>query len=282
MIDEAKHIKELISLGLSENEAKSYITLLTKNSMTVGEIAKISGVPRPKLYEILTKLIEKGLCNEKIGKVKRYRVVAPNIVAEKLIGDYKTQLEQKKIIANNFSNAINSIYLKNVNKTDPLDYIEVLKDKKQIHKRWINLQNTAEKEIIGFSKAPYITPVGDNLNNEIDALQNDVKIKSIYEYKDIIKEEFLKVISLWIDAGEEARIVEELPMKLVIIDEKITMLALNDPVSLKPSITTIIINHPSFAMAQKYMFESIWEKAMTLEEFKNKSKGSAFGRYKMS
>ncbi|TSA26489.1 TrmB family transcriptional regulator, partial [bacterium] len=58
MIDEAKHIKELTSLGLSENEAKTYITLLTKNSMTVGEIAKISGVPRPKLYEILTKLIE--------------------------------------------------------------------------------------------------------------------------------------------------------------------------------------------------------------------------------
>ena len=103
MISEAKHIKELTSLGLSENEAKTYLTLLAKSSMTVGEIAQISGVPRPKLYEIITKLIAKGLCTQKRGKVKRYRAVDPNIVTEKLINDYQAQLEQKKIIAQNLS-----------------------------------------------------------------------------------------------------------------------------------------------------------------------------------
>ncbi len=54
--------------------------------------------------------------------------------------------------------------------------------------------------------------------------------------------------------------------------KKITMFALNDPISLKPSITTMIINHPSFAMTLKYVFESIWEKAIPFEEFKNKEK----------
>jgi len=54
--------------------------------------------------------------------------------------------------------------------------------------------------------------------------------------------------------------------------KKITMFALNDPISLKPSITTMIKNHPSFAMTLKYVFESIWEKAIPFEEFKNKEK----------
>ena len=280
MIDEAKHIKELTSLGLSENEAKTYLTLLTKNSMTVGEIAKLSGVPRPKLYEILTKLIEKGLCIEKIGKVKRYRVVEPNIVKEKLISDYQTQLEQKKKIAQSFSNAVNSIYLKNVNKTDPLEYIEILKDKGQIRKKWITLQKKTKKEIIAFSKEPYVLPLADNLNEEIKILKKKVNIRGVYEYKGIKseseKEEFIKIISRFISGGEEARIIKELPMKLAIIDERITMLVLNDPVSLKPSVTTIIITHPGFAMVQKNVFESTWQKAMTLDEFKIKFKGFSF------
>ena len=272
MINEAKHIKELTSLGLSENEAKTYLTLLAKSSMTVGEIAKISGVPRPKLYEILTKLIVKGLCTEKIGKVKRYRVVAPNIVKKKLIGDYQAQLEQKKIIAQNFSNAVNSIYQQNMNKTDPLEYIEVLKDKKQIHRRWISLQNEAKQEILAFTKAPYTILLSENIDEESNTLKRGVAIRSIYEYKDVINEDLVSVISSWVFAGEEARVVEELPIKLAIFDEKITMLALNDPISLKPSITTMIINHPSFAKAQKYVFESIWEKAMPFKEFKIKGK----------
>ena len=270
MMDEAKHIKELISLGLSENEAKTYITLLAKNSMNVGEIAKISGVPRPKLYEILTRLIEKGLCTEKIGKVKRYRIVDPNIATEKLIKDYQEQLEQKKIIAQNFSNAVSSIYQRNINKTDLLDYIEVLKDKKKIYKRWLSLQSETKQEILAFTKPPYTAPFTDDIDKEINILNSGVKIRSIYEYGEIIKEEFVKMVSLWVNAGEEARVVKELAIKMAIFDEKITMIALNDPISLKSSITTMIIKHSGFAKAQKYMFESVWDKAISFEKFKIK------------
>ncbi len=59
-------------------------------------------------------------------------------------------------------------------------------------------------------------------------------------------------------------------MKLAIIDEHITMLALNDPISLTPSITTMIVTHPSFATAQKEVFNSYWQKSVTHEEFINK------------
>ena len=280
MINEEKHIKELTSLGLSENGAKTYITLLTKNSMTVGEIAKISGVPRPKLYEILTKLIEKGLCKEKIGRIKRYRVVDPDIVADNLIGDYQAQLQQKKIIAQNFSNAVNSIYQKNINKTDPVEYIEIIKNKEQVRKRWFDINRNAKKEILIFTKPPYASSPEEAIAEERKLQKNNnrkiIKQMDICEYKGITseseKEEFIRIVTGLISNGEELRIVKELPMKLAIFDEKITMLSLNDPISLKPSITTMIVTHPSFAKAQKYVFESIWQKAMTLEEYMLKEK----------
>jgi HTH-type transcriptional regulator, sugar sensing transcriptional regulator len=49
------------------------------------------------------------------------------------------------------------------------------------------------------------------------------------------------------------------------------MFALNDPVSLQESITTLIVNHPSFAIALKNVFNSYWEKGITLKEFKEKN-----------
>ena len=272
MINQEQRIAELTSLGLSVNEAKTYLALLVKNSMNVNEITQISGVPRTKVYGVVTKLISKGFCLEKVGDVKKYRAVDPNVVVDKLNENYQKQIEQRKKIAKNFSDSIFSIYQQNINKTDPLEYIEVIKDKGQIRKRWFKLQKNAKKEIMGFTKAPYTASFTDGMNEEIDALKMKVNIRSIYEYKDVIKEELVKVISLWVSAGEEARVIKELPMKMIIFDEKITMLALNDPVSLKPSITTIVINHPSFAMAQKYVFEIIWEKAMPFEEFKIKDK----------
>jgi len=56
-------------------------------------------------------------------------------------------------------------------------------------------------------------------------------------------------------------------MKMMIIDEKITMLALIDPISTKSSITTMIVTHPNFAMAQKQVFQSYWDQAIALETF---------------
>jgi hypothetical protein len=69
--------------------------------------------------------------------------------------------------------------------------------------------------------------------------------------------------------GEEVRVIKSLPMKMMIIDEKITMLALNDPISMRPSITTIIIDHSDYARTQKKVFENYWSDSMTITEFRN-------------
>ena len=275
-----KEVEKLITnFGLSMREAKVYTILFRKRDFTASEIQQLVDIPRTKVYEVLHQLISKGMCTEKkIGHNKKYEVANPVSVFDKLLKD----LAVKENIANNVLKILSPIYEQREEKDNPLEYIEVLKDKGQIHKKWISFQNEAKQEIIAFSKGPYTAPFTKDMNKEIDALKRKVNIRSIYEYKDVIKEELIKVISFWVSAGEEARVIKELPMKMAIFDEKITMFALNDPISLKPSITTMIIIHPSFAMALKYVFESIWEKAMPFEEFKIKFEKSIYVREKMS
>jgi sugar-specific transcriptional regulator TrmB len=77
-------ISELSELGLTEYEAKIYVALLRENPATAYELGKSSGVPTSKIYEVLNKLIEKGVAaivDE--GKTKRYVPVEPGEFLDK-------------------------------------------------------------------------------------------------------------------------------------------------------------------------------------------------------
>lgn len=56
-----KVIKALISLGLSEKEAKIYLTLYKVGQATAYEIAKEAGMKRPTVYVLIEELRKKGL-----------------------------------------------------------------------------------------------------------------------------------------------------------------------------------------------------------------------------
>jgi len=53
-------VGRLVRLGFSEYEAKAYVGLLRKSPVTGYELAKLSGVPRSMIYEVLGKLTARG------------------------------------------------------------------------------------------------------------------------------------------------------------------------------------------------------------------------------
>ncbi|MEJ2190918.1 MAG: helix-turn-helix domain-containing protein [Nitrospirota bacterium] len=54
-------IENLMYTGLTEYEAKAYMGLLVKSPATAYELAKESGIPTSKIYEVLSRLEEKGV-----------------------------------------------------------------------------------------------------------------------------------------------------------------------------------------------------------------------------
>ncbi len=57
-------VRKLRDFGLSEYEARVYFVLLTLGESRVGHISRRAYVPQSKMYEVLDKLIEKGLAEE--------------------------------------------------------------------------------------------------------------------------------------------------------------------------------------------------------------------------
>jgi hypothetical protein len=61
--------------------------------------------------------------------------------------------------------------------------------------------------------------------------------------------------------GNESRVLDELPMKMAIFDEKIVMVSLEDPIQGTISLTILVMEHHAMAKGLKAMFETYWVKA---------------------
>jgi sugar-specific transcriptional regulator TrmB len=265
--------EKLQSLGIPKREAEIYLALLQKKEFSAGEISKITSISRNKSYEILQNLVKKGLCNESYRNgTKVFSCIKPKIVMGNILSDF----EKKKKLADELNVSLTEIFEKNETEESPIDYIEVITDIDQVKNKSFSFLRNTKKELIGFTKPPYAGALNGYVNDEMKILNsNKVIVRSIYEYKGLSLEEInnlVKIIEAFEKIGEKARIIKELPLKLAISDDTITMLSLNDKVSLKPSITTIVINHPTFAKALKEVFESYWQKSVSIKEFKKNKK----------
>lgn len=82
----------MMGVGFSEYEAKAYLSLLSRRPATAYEIAKDSGLPTSKIYEVLGKLIDKGtisIIDE--GKTRKYVPLEP----EEFLDRYKSMIEMR-------------------------------------------------------------------------------------------------------------------------------------------------------------------------------------------
>ena len=66
-------VDQLKNIGLSDYEARTYLTLLDENPLTAYEAAGQAGIPTSKVYGVIRKLMEKDLVLELVeGSKKRY------------------------------------------------------------------------------------------------------------------------------------------------------------------------------------------------------------------
>lgn len=276
--------KRFKELGLGTNEAKSYISLLERDTMSVAEIARHAKIPRANAYEALETLLAKGFCVSRPGKIRQYSALDPELLYEKAtqlidyhfegeirkVRDQQEQILQEKKAARdrlaNLARELKPLYHSSRSNLNPMDYIEIIKDSFLIHKRFIELIGEAKKEVLIFSKAPYTGPkevLKEQTEKQSEPLKLGVTIKTIYEIPTNQEE-----LSWWYDdivqsvkMGEKARVIKELPMKLVVVDEEVVMLPMEDPVSTGTSFTAQIIRHRGLARTLRLSFDSLWDLA---------------------
>lgn len=136
-------IQNLINLGLTENEAKAYVGLVSLREATAREIHELTNVPRAKIYEVLRVLAKKGYLEVRQGSPTYFRAVDP----KKVIGEIKNEFLNCAIEALGQLNELSC----ELPKTSPVWYIQ---SDWGIKNRIREIMAGVRKELVIFSSNP--------------------------------------------------------------------------------------------------------------------------------
>jgi sugar-specific transcriptional regulator TrmB len=252
--------------------------------MTASEVAKQAKIPRSSAYTILKSFAEKGICNEiQTSSVAQYELIDPHIVKDKIEKEIRDTFETKfSKLTDSFEKLQTVFRVKELEskKTD----VELIKGFNR-HRRlkFIDLLESSSKEMLVMIRLEaLVTPDLDKAS--IEFRKRGGVIKTLFEASYNFK---LKIKDKWREAtpaalvemcetqsipGEQIKLTDSVPQNMAVFDRKAVFFSLVDPNIPKYNRSDIIVKNESFANFMADTFDSCWQKADTIEEFKKKHK----------
>jgi sugar-specific transcriptional regulator TrmB len=180
-----KLIKLLKDMGLRDYLVKAYLDILrTKEPCTAYEIAKSSGLPLSKIYEVLNELMKKGLIYLVPGKFKKFMACEAKSSLKNLL---LSQLES----INNLSSRIDELKLPKLKQ----EKVMIFRGKERMAVFQEDLKNAKIYSYSFFQRIPQLNHPLKNLVKKQIKQGIDIKgIVSLNEKNKILYEEWNKMI----------------------------------------------------------------------------------------
>jgi DNA-binding CsgD family transcriptional regulator len=153
----------------------------------------------------------------------------------------------------------------------------VLTNREDISALVRRIQQEAKAEVRAFDRPPYVDQPGTNLGRQSEKMRQGIAHRVIYDRGALAWPGRLEhdiVPSL--RGGEQARLRTELPLKLVLADDRIAVI----PFSLAPrgEASAYVIHRSSLLAALCALFEAEWERAVPLSRILTPPPPSATAR----
>ncbi|MDP8202734.1 MAG: helix-turn-helix domain-containing protein [Candidatus Tenebribacter burtonii] len=262
-----KYLVELMEVGLTENEAKVYSCLLQKHIFTATEISQCCNVNRSRIYSVLESLINKGLCIEKLGKIRRFQAASPDVAFDKLI----TEQNEKLKTLTSLTQLLTPIYKSNIDNSSQLEFIEVYGTPSSIIKKHHSLELESKEVVLSFCKSPYAMSNDLDIHEEQEeSMKTGVVFKSIFEVEKDDIEFFVQRMKNFEDQGEEIKVAYHLPIKLHVFDDHTVMFSMINQVNPDQNLTYMVIEHSDLAETLITTFYKYWDEALTISNFLKK------------
>jgi len=261
----------LSNLGLTEREAKVYLALLNNSGATAASLQKMAGIHRTKIYEVLKSLSYKGLCSEKrVDNLISYEAISPKIA----LSQFTISIEERVKDAHRLSDELQTIYSQGEKQTEPFEYIEIIHGNDNIHHRYISLLKSTKNELISFTRPPFATNTPKEDQEQFDEFyafrSRGGKSRWIREFGPNPDAYEIEISEIAASKGEEFRISEKLPLKMMIFDREILLLADEGKLAREGELSMSIIKQQTMVNGYVALFEFFWTQSITFEEWKIK------------
>ena len=263
-------IKKLIEIGLSKYEAEAYYTLVKAGPLSAGDISKKSSIPQGRIYNVLDKLQQRGYCSISLGKIKTYEAANPKYVFDDLIKRRHEEIEQLKTT----QQELEELYQAESNE-NPADFLQLLTSKQSQVEKFDDIIKLSNKTLYSFNKKPYATGFDrekEEIKNAslplIQTLKRGTSVRAMFEGETGSNQEaFIEMVRYYESLGEEVRICDELPLKMLLADNAIAMISLRNSANGTFKLTSMVVEHSDLTNALDQLFESFWAKGKTINEY---------------
>jgi predicted DNA-binding transcriptional regulator len=262
--DEEQLVQYLAEFGFARNEARIYLAALGRPPLRVAELAELADVNRPKAYDALRQLVEKGLFSEVSGsepgqQVARFQAADPMLVVQRL--RHQSALEQADrvqdttlLVADLFAR-----YYEAPQGDDPFEYVELIRNSDAAWARRDAITAGAEKEVVQARRMtnPGTRPrAGDEVG-----VREGVSYRALYETGFLDFPEFVARLAEREQRGEQIRFTERVPIGMTAVDRRKCLLSLNPTGLVSGQGSWVVLEQPALAHLLTDAFDLLWDSA---------------------
>jgi HTH-type transcriptional regulator, sugar sensing transcriptional regulator len=262
--DEEQLVQYLAEFGFSRNEARMYLAALGRGPLRVAELAELSDVNRPKAYDALRQLVDKGLfeadgAGQEQGQVARFGAVDPMLVVQRL--RHQSALEQADrvqdtalLVADLFAR-----YYEAPQGDDPFEYVELIRNSDAAWARRDAITAGAEKEVV---QARRMTPSGTRprAGDEV-GVREGVVYRALYETGFLAFPQFVARLPEREQRGEQIRFVDAVPIGMTAVDRRKCLLSLNPTGLVSGQGSWVVLEQPALTDLLTSAFDRLWDAA---------------------
>jgi sugar-specific transcriptional regulator TrmB/DNA-binding CsgD family transcriptional regulator len=243
------------AVGLTEAEEQAYLALLAEPDASVSAIARSLGTGPKQVRGVLDVLERKGFVSRSPGRAVRYIPVAPDVAVELLALKRQQELEEARVAAA----GLKDTFQRALQRTRPWEIVEVVSGVEAIAQRFDQMKRGATTELLVLDRPPYAVAPTEEESTPLVEEKPGFTFRTIFDRRSLEIPGRLAEIEQGSAAGEENRVLEEVPTKLAIADRRIGMLAWNFD---HPGVEGALIVHPSTILEALIMlFDLLWERA---------------------
>jgi len=253
-------------LGLTEYEAKAWLTLISHGSCTAEKISSLSDVPLPRVYDTMVALAERGLVIITKTRPQTYRSTNPKRFFELLKEDEQRKMQEKikKIedVSPQFLRVISNI--PKITERETEEVFAYVKRKVNMEKLWFELNSQARNEVFIFAgDLSWVKKTAKLIKN---VLKKGVNYKVLFCKSD---KNAISNVKKILKLGINAKYCPSLGnLRGLIIDDKRVSIVQTEKGSIKElKYTTIMMNNKLIVNVFKQYFLSLWKYATEAKQF---------------
>jgi sugar-specific transcriptional regulator TrmB len=264
LVDTDELLGLLVALGLTPNESRVYLVLLSSGGLTAAEAAGRAGVARPKVYEALGALEGRGFCRSVGERTRRFTAVEPDTALRQWLRhrdhERAAMSERDQAHVETLTRLLPRPAVEPV--VEVPDFIEGISGRLPTTEALENVMSSAQSTLFEMLQPPFLQPRPRWNLMEAEAVKRGVDVRVIYTPEAIADPARYRALA---DAGGDVRVIGTLPMKLLIRDGEEALISLRDANSGAQSVTSARIRHPDLVAPLLTLFKEVWREAGPIE-----------------